>query len=91
MWKVNCHVIHSFSAQEESFLDLVPDYDDKIDANLLDVLVEDKIKFQSSYTVGDASMDIFMDKKNPWNKSIHPALPKIIQEKLQENRKRGRN
>ena len=71
---------HSFSAQEESFLDLVPDYDDKIDANLLDVLVEDKIKFQSSYTVGDASMDIFMDKKNPWNKSIHPALPKIIQE-----------
>ena len=81
---------HSFSAQEESFLDLIPDYDEKIDANLLDVLVEDKIKFQSSYTVGDASMDIFMDKKNPWNKSIHPALPKIIQEKLQENRKRGR-
>ena len=70
---------------------MIPDYDEKIDANLLDVLVEDKIKFQSSYTVGDASMEIFMDKKNPWNKSIHPALPKIIQEKLKENRKRGRH
>lgn len=73
------------------FPDMIPDYDENADANLLDVLVEDKIKFQSSYTVGDASMEIFMDKKNPWNKSIHPALPKIIQEKLKENRKRGRH
>ena len=72
-------------------LDLTPDYDETIEANLLDVMVEDKVKFTSSYTVGDVSMEIFMDRHNPWNKSIHPALPKIIQEKLQENRKRGRH
>ena len=60
-------------------------------ANLLDVLVEDKVKFKSSYEVGDASMEIFMDKTNPWNKSIHPALPKIIQEKLLANRRYGKN
>ena len=71
-------------------LDLPFDVDDAVEANLLDVMVDDKVKFQSSYTVGDASMEIFMDRKNPWNKSIHPALPKIIQEKLQENRKRGK-
>ena len=53
-------------------------------------MVDDKVKFQSSYSCGDASMELFMDRKNPWNKSIHPALPKIIQEKLQENRKRGK-
>lgn len=58
-------------------------------ANLLDVMVEDKAKFQSSYQQGDVSMELFLDRKNPWNKSIHPALPKIIQEKLAENRKRG--
>ena len=58
-------------------------------ANLLDVMVEDKAKFQSSYTQGETSMELFLDHKNPWNKSIHPALPKIIQEHLQENRKRG--
>ena len=70
------------------------DGDDSVDmdhANLLDVLVEDKVKFKSSYEVGDASMEIFMDKTNPWNKSIHPALPKIIQEKLLANRRYGKN
>ena len=89
---VEGEIIHSFSkCPKVKFPDVIPDYDETIEANLLDVLVEDKIKFQSSYTVGDASMEIFMDRKNPWNKSIHPALPKIIQEKLQENRKRGRH
>ena len=89
---VEGEVAHSFSkCPKVKFPDVIPDYDETIEANLLDVLVEDKIKFQSSYTVGDASMEIFMDRKNPWNKSIHPALPKIIQEKLQENRKRGRH
>ena len=70
------------------------DGEDSVDmdhANLLDVLVEDKVKFKSSYEVGDASMEIFMDKTNPWNKSIHPALPKIIQEKLLANRRYGKN
>ena len=70
--------------------DLQFDLDDAMEANLLDVMVEDKIKFQSSYSCGESAMDIFMDRKNPWNKSIHPALPKIIQEKLVENRRRGK-
>ena len=67
------------------------DYDDVDmgEANLLDVMVEDKAKFQSSYSTGETAMELFMDRKNPWNKSIHPALPKIIQEKLVENRRRG--
>ena len=67
------------------------DYDDVDmgEANLLDVMVEDKAKFQSSYSSGETAMELFMDRKNPWNKSIHPALPKIIQEKLVENRRRG--
>ena len=59
------------------------------EANLLDVMVEDKAKFQSSYSSGETAMELFMDRKNPWNKSIHPALPKIIQGKLVENRRRG--
>ena len=37
----------------------------------------------------DATLDLFLDKKNPCQKAIHPALPAVIEQKLAENRKRG--
>ena len=82
-------LIYSRSSGYFSQQDFYTEDDAMESANLLDVMVEDKAKFQSSYTQGETSMELFLDHKNPWNKSIHPALPKIIQEHLQENRKRG--
>ena len=66
-----------------------PDPDDYDEANLLDVLIEEKHRFRSSFICGDATLDLFLDKKNPCNKMIHPALPGEIEKKKEENRKRG--
>ena len=63
---------------------------DLMSANLLDVMVEDKAKFQSSFqTSGESAIDLFMDRTNPWNKIAHPALPNVIKEQLEINKKRG--
>ena len=69
---------------------VTPDPEDYHDeANLLDVLIEEKHRFRSSFICGDATLDLFLDKKNPCNKMIHPALPGEIEKKKEENRKRG--
>ena len=69
---------------------VTPDPEDfNEEANLLDVLIEEKHRFRSSFVCGDATLDLFLDKKNPCQKAIHPALPAVIEQKLAENRKRG--
>ena len=68
---------------------VTPDPEDYDEANLLDVLIEEKHRFRSSFICGDATLDLFLDKKNPCQKAIHPALPAVIEQKLAENRKRG--
>ena len=68
--------------------------DDKYDinaANLLDAMVEDKVKFQSSFSSGESSMDTFLNRANPLNRIAHPALPNVVKEQLEINQKRGKN
>ena len=66
-----------------------PDPEDCDEANLLDVLIEEKHRFRSSFICGDATLDLFLDKKNPCQKAIHPALPAVIEQKMAEHRQRG--
>ena len=66
-----------------------PDPEDFEETNLLDALIEEKHRFTSSFCCGEATLDLFLDKKNPCNKVVHPALPKVIEEKMAENKKRG--
>ena len=52
-------------------------------------MVEEKVKFQSSFSIGESSMDTFLDSTNPLNRIAHPALPKVIKDQLEINQKRG--
>ena len=67
-----------------------PDPEDYDDANLLDVLIEEKHRFKSSFVCGDATLDLFLDNKNPCQKMIHPALPATIEQKRAEIRQRSK-
>ena len=82
---------------------LIQEFEDKssdakydiLAANLMDSMVEEKVKFQSSFSSvqsssGEACLDNFIDSSNPWNKTAHPALPKVMEEQMAENQKRGR-
>ena len=67
-----------------------PEPEDYDDANLLDVLIEEKHRFKSSFVRGDATLDLFLDHKNPCQKAIHPALPATIEQKRAEIRARSK-
>ena len=54
-------------------------------------MVEEKVKFQSSFSSGESALDLFLDSSNPYNKTAHPALPNVIQEQLEINKKGGEN
>ena len=62
---------------------------DILSANLLDSMVEEKAKFQSSFRSGEAALDHFLNIANPMNKIAHPALPCAVKDQQEENRKRG--
>lgn len=85
----------SIVEKEENF-DSNKGYEDKatkydiLAANLLDSMVEEKAKFRSSFRSGAEALDTFLDTMNPMNKTAHPALPAVVKDRLEENRKRGR-
>ena len=51
-----------------------------LDDNLLDLMTEEKPKFNSSFNSGEAAIKVFLDRANPYNKLAHPALPNVMKE-----------